>query len=526
MNSLKKVGSWAAVLALSSVIAACATPFHNACLDPATNPVDEWKYTKVKSLIACSDAALAADGAPVKMGKNGGRVFNPSALKVVDVRKVIEDQLAGIDKTLRYTNPDLLREVESLRNFRSELEREEGVIAEKNRLISFADALGTFVQKVGPLPDDVMDATATKYFFPNGTFEQYSIRLFYKHPDHALDGIPLVAKYLESAKAEQKLQLVETFEYVGTQELGKKIPRLRDSNEYDWKADSRGLVIKGYKIIQPGVKPDDNSIHYLEIYFKRPGTNLVESLPAARGFLPQNGSNVSFFLVSFRHEGEYGYGTPDVVLETSVPIRTAKDVFTNETLRAKFFDEELPAYFVKNRPERTKPPESPFYAKVVPIREKIQSENWQIGKWTVAVDYKKLPQDLVVQFAPPSAPVADPENDPKQIMYFKREFKREGRRVVVEYWIPKDEFAAGNIMRTNTWGKEFEVGRKDQPTMKGEVGYFAKRIKHIDYLLGDQWHRVVDEDGDGVFEKKRTIGEPGDMETHHHAPAALDYGGF
>lgn len=514
---------WFAAVVLSFLLSACATPFVAACRRVATDPQKEFKYTERQAAVACDRAQFYADPHLVIYQKDKDRwELNPHGLLTSDLEKMMSDQAKSLDDLLSYKNRRDADWIDWFTGFRRGLEKEEAVILEILRRLKYVKAYNEFRDAVGDLPVS-MQPEASNYFFPAGR-KFYSMRVLY--PVKRITDLPFTAEYLETAKRDGKLRLVDTFEVASSQEFAKKIPDLYDPNAFNWEKQVRGWAVKSYKVMVDNDKPADNITHFIEVYRKKRDASGYEDKPAVQGFMAAGGTKVTIFVVDYDREGTQGYGSPDEVVRIFTDITTGKDIFADSMLRTKLLESlyESPQYNPKDKPERKKPKDRVIYAAIVKMGE-ASLDVWEKGSWSVPFEYKTLSQNLELEYKKPKTPEEkrlEEKEKLKRIKFFIREFKQDGRKSVIEYWIPKEEYSGQNIASSFAGTDVFTIRRRGGTEERAEIQHFAAHPKFIDYWYGGKWFRIADEDGDGVFEKKREIADPSNSDSS--SSAARYYG--
>ncbi|MDP3726421.1 MAG: hypothetical protein Q8R36_04465 [bacterium] len=502
-------------------LSACTTPYRVACEDLAIDSKGEWKYTKQQSDVACNSLVSLSAAAPSLFGVEAGHgssedssekkkpTINLYGLEVKDVEKIITDQARDIDDFLRYDDRNFATTVDWLRGLRPGLEKQERVTNEILRRLKIARVLKEFTDKIG-MPDFMKENKDFGYLFPKGP-KAYSMRLLSPREGVSLENIPFTASYLEAAKKDGTLRLVDELDFTFSQTFAEKVPDFKDKNSFNWKAHKRGWVLKGYKIVTDTGKPEDNALHYIEIFRKKEDLT-PEANPAARGFQSSGGNKVTVFLIFYNKEGELGYGSPDEVWETYVAPETLQQIVTDSTLREKLLVSlyKPPMKIDQTRPERQRPADSPIYTRIVKLGE-VEIDVWQKGNWTVPFQYDDFSKTNDIAFVPlkPEDENNKALKDLKQIKLLVRTFKKDFNNRVIEYWKPKEKYSARNISEAFAFAETVRVRLKDQVEESAGITFFAERLVGVDYFSSGKWYSIRDKDGDGVFELKRTITEPG-----------------
>lgn len=510
MNHRAAVKSFIFALSSLVVFAGCVTPFLPACLDAAKDPNGEFKYSEKQAAVACSSRAIF-NAMPhlVNYDKEKNEwQLNPNGVLTSDLEQVVRDQLKSINGLLSYKDRENADWIDFFPGFRAGLEKEERVALEVLRRLNYARTYNEFTDIVGELPAS-MQVKELSYFFPAGR-KFYSMRILY--PLRRLQDIPFTAEYLEVARKDGTLVLVDSFDFTASQDYAKKVPNLYDENDFSWEKQRRGWAVRAYKIMADKDKPADNIVHYIEIFRMKDDLKTLESKPAVRGFLAAGGTKVSMFVVDYDREGTAGYGDPDEIIHNFGEISTAKDIFANSNFFGELFTHlyESQDSNPLNRPERRKQKETPIYSAIVKMGE-TKIDVWEKGTWTVPFDYKGLVQNMDYSLVKPKSleeKRLEEKEKLKQIGFFRREFRENGSPVVIEFWMPKDDYAKRDIVEITSFTDTVRLRRKGLSEEIADVEHFGKYPKVILYSYGGKWFKIVDEDGDGVFEKKRLIANP------------------
>ncbi len=493
---------------------ACAKPFVIACRDVAQDQNGDFKYTARQAAVACDRAQFYADDNLFTVDKEKKSVvLNMNGLLAANLEKVLQDEAKSLDALLSYQDPKNSDFIDWARGFRQGLEKEEQIILEILRRLNYVKSYNDFTDAVGELPEPMRSKEFT-HFFPNGR-KYYSMRLLYPRADKRLENISFTAEYLEAAKRDGTLKLIDSFEVASSREFAKKISNLHDANDFSWDKQERGWVIKSYKVIPDKDSPVDNIVHYIEIYRKNKDLSGIESLPAVRGYMAAGGSKVTVFVVDYDREGVQGFGSPDEVVKIFSDIITGSDIYGDSMLKDKLLISlyESPQNNTKDKPDRRKQKDRQVYTSIVKIGD-ASVDVWEQGTFSIPFDYKTLSQNLELMYAPPKTPEEKrlvEREKLKQIMLFVREFKNSAKVTVREYWAPKKVYGERNIADSTAYADTIKVRKKNGLEESGEIAYFAERVKAIDYSFGGKCSRIVDKDGDGVFEQKRAIACPAGM---------------
>jgi len=512
---MRRFACWAiGIVSVALVFGGCATPYAVSCMSLAQSADEEWKYTERQAGIVCNGEALftAIPHLFVFDEKNEIWKLNPGGIPLSMVESVVDDITKTLDAFLSYDRRRWADFIDSLKGFREGLLKEERVNHYVASRLKYVKTYNEFVDLVGELPPDLKVAEEA-YYFSAGR-KNYTLRLLYPHPEHRLEAIPFTARYVENAKREGILLLVDSVRLETRQDLAKKVPNLYDANEFSWDAEKRGWKIDGYKVLPKGDKPRENVLQYLEVFrLRQDGTS--EERAALRGFTSFGGTKLTVFVLDYDPEGTSGHGSPDEVYQYYLGAQTAQNFLTDSTLRGKLISLFERRQEALDKPQRRKPKERQVYTEIVRMGE-TTIEVWERAEsadgWRVPFPYGTLTVSLDIRYAVAKTPEEkrlEELEKVKRIDFFKRDFKRsDANTVVVEYWQPKSVYHDRTIRSASASSDTLRIRRKDGPEENGEVGYFGERIEAIDYLYGGRWFRIIDEDGDGVFEKRRSIADP------------------
>ncbi|OGZ07779.1 MAG: hypothetical protein A2942_02880 [Candidatus Lloydbacteria bacterium RIFCSPLOWO2_01_FULL_50_20] len=498
---------WLLLALAVGILAGCATPFTPACLTVAKDPTDEFKYRQDEALVACEAAQYPAVPHLFKRDpKSNVWSLNEGGMKVDEVAVVIRRNVKDLYSYLSYSNPRQVEAIDSLRGLRAGLEKEELIAFDQYSRLNMLKILSDFAKEV-PLSSDVINREDYKYFMNYGD-GRYSLRQVYPHETLSVRNIPFDAEYLVNARSNGSLKLVEQVRQITQQDFAKKIVDLRDPNNFKWKKAIQGFEIRGYKIMPPDGKPKDEAVHYVEVYRLKDDLVTTESLPAIRGFMPAASTGVSVFLVDYDREGTIGYSMPDELWKFGFPIRNGHELLTLFGYRGRLMTAlfDPPKLVDRDRPERKRPQDPPIYYKVVKAGD-YTANAWKKGKFTVPFKYATLEQGYRFELVP-ALPKLEAEVRFKQLKSLVREYKKDGKSVIVERWEPKSEYLKRNIADVSAFGGVFTLRRDGFSEERGDVKLFGKRVVTIDYQFGDKWYRIKDEDGDGDFELQQEIADP------------------
>ncbi|OGF80971.1 hypothetical protein A2930_03160 [Candidatus Giovannonibacteria bacterium RIFCSPLOWO2_01_FULL_45_34] len=488
-------------LILTIFVAGCAVPFTIAARDIGVDKGEAFKYTKRQAKVAEARARLYIFGKYNKEKK--AWELRPDAVSVEDVEKVVADETRSLNTLLGYEDEETARFIDWFPGFREGLLREERAALWILRRLQYVKFYNQFTDLVGELPPELRGEEYS-YFFPVDR-KSYSMRLIY--PEHDISKLVFSAVYLETAKKDGTLKLVDTFHVSSVREFSTKEQSIRDANEFLWKNENRHWLIKSYKILPDKDKPQDNIVQYIEVW-RTNAERVAEATPAVRGFVAIGDSKVSVFVADYDKAGAAGYGSPDLVYKAFADIVTGSDMFNSLELKDKLLLSIYDPPRLEEKPVRRKPKEHPLYTEVVKMGD-VSVDLWEKGTWTVPFEYKSFPQKVSMDFMPPKTQAEkDTEKEGlKKIAIIKQEFKKSGDTVIA-FWLPKDNYLERNVSYYLSLSDTIILRKRGGVQENGEAAYFGKRVKALVYSFGGRWFMLMDEDGDGVFEKRKTIPTP------------------
>lgn len=285
-----------------------------------------------------------------------------------------------------------------------------------------------------------------------------------------------------------------------------------DKNRFLWKAKDYKLIVIKSKILE-GVRPQNNFANYLEIRrvsvlsVNNSKTNeQEEKYPAVRGFLGGNGTYAVAVVDVDDEKNKTGHGLPDFVEKVEEWFLTSSGMFER---------------IFPNKEE---------YKQVEPKLPEVKVEIAKAGKefdfWEYAPDAKgwlipfpyKIPPLLSnynVRLKFKEGP-RSPDQPVREIEFIFKEWTdgdryRPSIGMVVEYFKPNPPydkvFRADILHQQDTKRVQFIFpDGKSQDGFVGAKSAFTKdRPELIGYTLGDTRYLIKDEDGDGVYEKRKRV---------------------
>lgn len=495
--------------ALTVLNISCTMPFVNSCRNLAQDPKEEWGYSAEQAKAACEDANRFLAG-KFDADKGIWEIDYTKILTLEDVAKYLKDQLASIDVMLSYKHDDLAREIDFFKGLRPGLEGEEKNLKWVLQRINYFINYNEFAEAVGESP---ANKEILGKLMPYGR-KAYSLRLLY--PIYDLKKLTFAADYVESAKKAGILKQVSEFPIVKKKEFAEKIINKDDPNKFTWKKHYRGWLIKGYKIVPGGETPANPNVDYLEIYkakFSDADAKFegYEKDFVVSGFKSKGKGAVDLFVINYNLDGLKEF-TPDKIFSTLVEVVYGDEIYVNESLRQEILEVLYDPPVAQVKEYRKKPPEKPLYIEIAKMGE-VNVEMWENGTFSVPFGYSdkgpaKFHTKLDIKWVVPKDPKMEDEGGLKRIEFFKIKYSIGGNIKVVEYYAPKSEFAEKNIKEGRVGYDTFVIRRVGFPENSADVKFFADKIRMIDYEYGGRWYRILDKDGDGVFEKMRKIANP------------------
>lgn len=336
----------------------------------------------------------------------------------------------------------------------------------------------------------------------------YDIRMIYPLYDLEAE-FAFVADYVERARAQGKLIPVDPFLVLNYQQYGEKETDT-ERNEIIWRSRSEGLEIRGYMIRENQAVPSDNTLQYIEIYrtsfeVNDEGrfTNLqYESEPALRGFMSFDSQKIDILVIDTDRENTAGWGTPDIVRDI-VGISTAEDMYVQRRrdLRKWLFERAIEE---AKRHEIYIPKHSQDLQIV--YRGEVDVDIWEecpADGCAVPYIYADYTWRAEIAFTPKTEGA-----EIKQIQHFIKIFSSSARKVH-EYYLPLADYSLENVREARGSLKSWHIWLVGKAKIEGGLEIFAQElpamIEYTDPSDKKLIWQLVDEDGDGKFEKRREI---------------------
>jgi hypothetical protein len=421
--------------------------------------------------------------------------------------------LKSIDVILSYQDGETVRSIDFWKDFRKGFERKEKELRWVEQRLLYVVNYNQFVNRIGG-----MDGEAVKKLTPHGP-KAYSLRLIY--PLNDIKELKFIADYVEKAKEEGTLVLVNEFPVVEQKKFAEKLIDKDDPNKFIWKSHYRGWLIKAYKVLPDKEQPIKPNIDYLEIFkakFNKTGENDKEFVGyeeqfAVAGFKSRGKDMVNVFVVDYDLDVVKGF-SPDKIFETFINIIFGNEIYINDYTRKEVLEVLYNPPIAEEKEHRKKPLEKPLYVEIAKMGE-VTVSAWEEGDFSVPFSYSaagpgKFNLSLEIMWEKlkdPAAKKVEEEEGLKKIEFFKVAYGKEGNVKAIEYYSPKAEYSQQDVKEGTAFSDTFRIRRKGQPEMSADAKFFTERLKAIDYEYGGRWYRIIDKDGDGRFEKRRKIAD-------------------
>ena len=484
-----------------------------------------------------------------KVNEDGSWQVDYSKWPIGYVEQMTADLLSGLDYLLSYKSKAWSKLIDALPGLRAYLEREEvkwrwvhqrvrhvrlhdyfvelmGTSGKSSSTSasssswesswgSGAEAQGHQITENGDYetPDRALIRSGTgvkrKKVYSSSGESCYTLSLLWPKTDlHKL--YPFVADYVARAREEGTLRDVSHFLVLDYGQFGKAEVEPSTGRSY-WEARVRGLDIVSYMVREDEEIPETNQVQYVEIYrvefeVQPDGTYTIlsrESKPALKGFMSKYSNQIDVLVIDTDREGDWGWGTPDVITRVS-GVREGRDLYLYPRWRSDVLD-KLFQKALDRASEREKLRPKPTLPVEIVYRKGFRFDVWEAcpeSGCVVPYDYKSHDWDAKIIF------VEGTESEElKQIEWFVKEYS--SVRKVIEYYEPLPEFAGRDIREAIGYSNYWKVRRAGQPTVEGDLELFAistpKMIDYTDPGNPKKTWRLMDEDGDGIFEKRRAL---------------------
>lgn len=426
---------------------------------------------------------------------DGTLSINYAVLPNAEVARIVKNRLDDLASVLDYKEPLWAAYIEEF-GLRPELERQEKIFQALYARLRLIDNYNNFKEYMGErssyLPQDHGRGYDAARVFVEDVFAAY----------------PFTSDRIENARSSGILKEVERFIWSARRELGRKEqdPAYPDDpNRFIWRPEEVGIEFVGYKVIDMA-NPRDNYVDYIE------GTRLVmtkdgwkkENKPALKLFIP-NGGYSAVLIIDKDKEGEIGSLLPDFVERVS-RITTGENLATNEIISRLF-----PMTEEEKRVKPKDPP--PIMVEIAPVgKNKVDVWEYKDGGWTVPFKYKTERADnysVSVKIKGDDQTSHDPTSPNKQVEYFRKMWNGNGS--VYENFYPQPPYDQSNIVRVSVSDKRVVMVTNNGDEITGYVTPGTNKfIKDNPYSVeytesNDVRWLLMDEDGDGKYEKRRQV---------------------
>ncbi len=514
---MKKLSGLLAILLLVLCFSTgCVKSLVTTCREIAMMPADkggQYLYTEEQAKAACAAVNRYLAGTFDK-GKGYWSIDYTRVITTEEVLKYVRDQLACIDIILSYKDDETARSIDFWKGFRKGFERKEKEIRWVEQRLLYVVNYNQFIDKVGET-----DSETVKKLMPYGP-KAYSLRLIY--PANDIKELKFTASYIEKAKKDGTLVLVNEFPVVEQKKFAEKIVDKDDPNKFTWKSHYRGWLIKAYKIMPQKEQPTKANIDYLEIYkakFADTGQgrkfDAFEQEFVISGFKAGDKEGVNIFVVDYDWEAIKGF-SPDKIFETYVDVIFGNEIYTVENLRKEILEVLYNPPIAEQKEYRKKPPQKPLFVEVVKMGE-VTVDLWEKSEEGFIIPFSYSTQgpgkfDVSLEIEWKKAKDAaekkiEEERGLKQIEFFKQILKKGLAVKIIEYYIPKKEYGKRDVKEGVALYNTIRIRRQDEPQEEADIKYFGNRLQMIDYEYGGRWYRILDKDGDGKFEKRQKIAD-------------------
>jgi len=429
-----------------------------------------------------------------KENSDGTFEINHACLPNETVAKIVKQRLDDLNSVLDYKNQEWAPYLKAFPNLREEAEREEKIFKAVYNRLKLVDFHNQFLNYLGERsslrPMDLDLGYDDKKVFIEDVFAAY----------------PFTSSHIEEARKNGKLDDIQTVLWFNKMKFDRKEPDPSDPNDpnkFIWQPKETGIELISYKILD-GPKPQEKKNDYIEgTRFTISGSSFKrESKPALKIFLPEGRPAV--IVSDYDKEGEIGFAIPDAVENFYVNPETSESLFNGAAIANLFQVTEK---------ERRIPPKDlpPLNIEIAPIgQNKIEIWEEKSQGWTVTLRYKndrrdnynirvKIKDDEKIHFDPTAS---------KQIEYFKKEWFGNGN--VVEFFKSKPPFDNPSLAAVSINGTKVLLITIQGQDITGNITTGPNIViqdtpYQIEYTEGEKRWLIKDENGDGIYEKKRPI---------------------
>lgn len=447
----------------------------------------------------------------VQLGKEVGDnkwEVNYKVLPLNEVVKNVQGYVNDLKEWLNYQNPEM-QQYSKVFNLRGWFEEQEKIFQSILVLVKADQLQHEFKEAIG-------EVSSWSY---NNDGPGYDPTIF--KTVNPIETFPFKSKFIEEAKANGTFQPIATDMIVHTRQYDHKEPDPsypEDPNKFIWRPKQISLSVTKYKIMPHGEQPKDNYTDYVEGYRVIDGKQ--ESVPALRAFMDSAHSKAIVLIDSDREGQDIGFGLPD-----SLEHMSEKEVLSDQVLARLFPDDEN-----YKRIEPVKPPIRVEIAKVGAPIDPWEKSNDSKG-WAAPSSYKVQPMALnynvrIVFKKNKKKDSGEPPQNPHELLreveYVVKEYTTNDDRYkaspghVWEYYLPKapysEKVAKAEVQYNEDTKKVrfvFIDGTEDSKFVTpADNKVTGDKPRQIAYTQGDKRWLLKDEDGDGVYEKRRQIPEP------------------
>ena len=420
--------------------------------------------------------------------------INYAILHNAEVARIVKNRLEDLAFILDYNNQDWAPYIQEF-GLRPELEQQEQIFNALYARLRLVDHHNNFKEYMGErssyLPQDHGRGYDASKVFAEDVFAAY----------------PFTSDRIENARSSGMLKEIERFVWSARMELGRKEPDPADPddpNKFIWRPEEVGVEFVAYKMMDTA-NPRDNYVDYVEgTRFTMTDKGLKrESKPALKLFVPNGGYSV-VLIIDKDKEGEVGFLLPDFVDRVS-RITSAQGLVTDSILSRLFQRTEE-----KKRVKPKDPP--PIVVEIAPVgKNKVDVWEYNTNGWTVPFKYKNERADnysVSVKVKGEGESGYDPTSPTKQIEYFRKIWNSNGS--VYEHFYPQSPFDESNVLNVSVSGNRVVLVTGDGREFTGYVTPGSNTVVKgqpysVEYTDGEIRWLLMDEDGDGKYEKKRQV---------------------
>lgn len=427
--------------------------------------------------------------------ENGGFDINNCLMPNELATSIFKKRLEDLKDILDYKNKDWAKFIKEF-DLRDELEREEKVFKATHDRLRLRDNFSQFKAAMGERGDGGYQSS----YYPDQAYNVSKVFV-----EDVFKAYPFTSTHIEEARKNGSLKEVERFVWSSQRLLDRKEPDPNDPedpNKFIWRLKEEGVEFVAYKVVT-SEKPNNSNIDYAEgtrFSMDKDGIK-KESKPALKLFIPNNGYG-SVLVIDKDKEGKVGYLLPDFV-EKWTEVYSAQSLMDQEVLSMLFFEDQ--------KDQRVKPKDPPPITVEIAPAGKNKVDVWEHNPngWTVPLKYKN---DQGSNFRVSIKIKGSEKRDfnhaspNKQIEHLVKEWDSNGQ--VKEYFRVKAPFDAANITSVSTYDKRIAIVTNDGDEVVGYITplnnkFIQDKPFAVSFVEGDQTWYLLDEDGDGKFEKRR-----------------------